>query len=98
MTLGQYKSVTRNMTLQNGNDCGAGSWSASSDAPWLNTNLASGSIGSGGSANIKAGVSIAGLDLGHYTGHITLNPSSTTITVHLEVKRPPLVATVRPAA
>ncbi|HEX3639851.1 MAG TPA: hypothetical protein VHV10_01030, partial [Ktedonobacteraceae bacterium] len=96
LTLGQDKSVTRNITLQNGNDCGAGSWSASSDASWLNTNPASGSVGSGGSANIKVGVSIAGLDLGHYTGHITLNPSSTTITVHLEVKRPPLCAAVSP--
>jgi hypothetical protein len=87
--LGQGSPVSQTVTIQNGSGCGAGPWSASSDASWLRANPASGSIDVGGSATINVSASLAGLNAGQYTGHITFSPGLTTITVNLTVQLPP---------
>lgn len=79
----------KGLTISDGNGCGGGSWSASSDARWLSVNPAQGQISAGGSATIGVGVSISGLASNQsYTGHITFNPGGSTVTVTLTVKPP----------
>ncbi|HEX3639840.1 MAG TPA: BACON domain-containing carbohydrate-binding protein, partial [Ktedonobacteraceae bacterium] len=92
----QGDPVTHKVTLHNGDTCGAGDWSASSDAPWLGTDPTSGSINPGGSTDVNIGVFIGGLDPGQYTGVITFNPSSVAIVVHLTILPRPCLS-VKPS-
>jgi hypothetical protein len=92
--LGQGSPASQTVTIQNGSGCGAGPWSASSDASWLSANPASGSIDVSGSATINVNASLAGLNAGQYTGHITFSPGLATITVNLTVKLPPTCLSV----
>ncbi len=87
--LGQGSPVSQTVIIQNGSGCGAGSWSASSDASWLSANPASGWIDLGGSATIDVRASLTGLNAGQYTGHITFSPGLATIAVNLTVQLPP---------
>ncbi|GAC1618904.1 MAG: hypothetical protein NVS4B9_09440 [Ktedonobacteraceae bacterium] len=73
-------------TIVNGGDCRAGSWVVSSDAPWLTTNVGSGLIDRGGSADVKVHVSTVGLNIDTpYIGHLTFTTglSRVTVTVNL---------------
>jgi hypothetical protein len=95
--LGQGGLVPQKVVIQNGSGCGAGSWSASSDASWLSVNPASGSIDLGGSAAVNVRASLTGLNAGQYTGHITFNPGLATTTVNVTVQLPPPCLSVNPS-
>ena len=72
------------VTISNGNQCSAGSWTASKDASWLNVNQTGGQIATGGNATVSIGVAST-LNAGSYTGHIIFSAGSSTTTVTANV-------------
>ena len=84
--MGQGDPGAQTVRVSNGSGCGAGSWSATSDASWLSATPASGSIGAAGQASISVAAATASLKAGNYIGHLTLSAGQSTATVSVTLK------------
>ena len=73
------------LTITNGNGCGAGAWSATSDSVWLTLDHTGGNIDANGSVHLHVSATQANLKAGTYTGHIQVNPGAKSVTVTLNV-------------
>jgi hypothetical protein len=80
------------------NPCGAGSWSATLDQPWLALSATNGTIAANGNANLNVQVSTANLVAGTYTGHVVFKsgPNTAQLDVTFVVKPPPPIPTPTP--
>ena len=85
-TTGANNPASQSFTINNGNGCGAGKWSAAPDSPWLTLDQSSGTIAANGSVHVQVSASLASLKAGTYTGHIQISPGSKLVTVTLTIQ------------
>jgi hypothetical protein len=91
--VGGGNPVAQGITLTN--SCGTGSWSATTDQPWLSLSATNGNINANSSIRLNVQTLSTNLAVGTYTGHATFSPGTATVTVTLNVLAIPCISVLR---